>query len=45
VILAYFFENPTDYAPDKARRLEEIQGEEAQLEKEWYRDEEALHAL
>ncbi|MFH1253414.1 MAG: ABC-F family ATP-binding cassette domain-containing protein [Candidatus Uhrbacteria bacterium] len=34
-ILAFYFENPTDYAPDKAKRLAEIEEEIAGLEKEW----------
>lgn len=36
-ILAYFFENPTDYAPDKNRRLGEIEEEMKRLEEAWYR--------
>lgn len=36
-ILAYFFENPTDYAPDKNKRLAEIEEEITVLEKEWLR--------
>lgn len=44
-ILAFFFENPTDYAPEKATRLEEIKVEEARLEKEWYQEEEILQDL
>jgi len=35
VIMAYFFENPTDYAPDKATRLAEINEEIEQTEKQW----------
>ena len=34
-ILAYYFENPTDYAPTKAQRLSEINEELAQIEREW----------
>ncbi|MBI4598814.1 ATP-binding cassette domain-containing protein [Candidatus Uhrbacteria bacterium] len=34
-ILSYFFENPTDYAPEKSRRLSEIEEEMALFEKEW----------
>ncbi len=34
-ILAFFFENPTDYAPDKATRLAEIDVDVAELEKRW----------
>ena len=34
-ILAYFFENPTDYAPEKARRLSELNEEMEQVENEW----------
>lgn len=36
-ILAYFFENPTDYAPEKARRLSEIDERLTTLEKDWFR--------
>ena len=36
-ILAYYFENPTDYAPDKATRLAELSGQLEALEKEWLR--------
>ncbi len=35
-ILAYYFENPTDYAPDKHARLQELDEELTRLEKEWY---------
>ncbi len=35
-ILAYYFENPTDYAPDKHTRLTELDEELTRLEKEWY---------
>jgi len=41
-ILAFFFENPTDYAPDKATRLAEIDEEVARLEREWLKLEEEL---
>ncbi len=34
-ILAFFFENPTEYAPDKSRRLAELEEEIAAAEKEW----------
>jgi len=34
-IMAFFFENPTDYAPDKATRLAEINEELGRLEGEW----------
>ncbi|MEK7105673.1 MAG: ABC-F family ATP-binding cassette domain-containing protein [Patescibacteria group bacterium] len=34
-ILAYYFENPTDYAPDKAERLAQIGDELADLERRW----------
>ncbi len=36
-IHAFFFENPTDYAPEKAQRLAEIDEELEQVEKEWLR--------
>jgi ATP-binding cassette subfamily F protein 3 len=35
LILAYFFDNPTDYASDKARRLSELDEELVEVEKEW----------
>ncbi|HBO99723.1 MAG: putative ABC transporter ATP-binding protein ybiT [Candidatus Uhrbacteria bacterium GW2011_GWF2_41_16] len=35
-ILAYFFENPTDYAPEKSRRLSEIEALLEQTEKKWF---------
>jgi ATP-binding cassette subfamily F protein 3 len=34
-IHGYFFENPTDYAPEKQRRLGEVEEAIAQVEKEW----------
>src|SRR5262249_8258314 len=36
-ILAYYFENPTDYAPDKHSRLKELEEELSGIEKEWFR--------
>lgn len=35
-ILAFFFENPTDYSPEKTTRLAELDEEIARLEKEWF---------
>ncbi|HTK60641.1 MAG TPA: ATP-binding cassette domain-containing protein, partial [Candidatus Baltobacteraceae bacterium] len=35
-ILKFYFENPTDYAPEKRTRLTELDEELAGLEKEWY---------
>lgn len=35
-ILAYYFENPTEYAPEKYARLKELEEELLRLEKEWY---------
>jgi ATP-binding cassette subfamily F protein 3 len=35
-ILAYYFENPTEYAPEKYARLKELEDELTRLEKEWY---------
>ncbi len=40
VILKYYFENPLDYAPEKATRLSEINEETLVLEKEWLKLEE-----
>jgi len=34
-ILKFYFENPTDYAPEKAQRLSEIDEELVEIEKEW----------
>jgi ATP-binding cassette subfamily F protein 3 len=36
-ILEFFFENPTDYAPEKATRLSAIDEQLAQHERDWYR--------
>lgn len=44
-ILAYFFENPTDYAPDKAQRLAEINEAVAACEREWLAAEERIGTL
>jgi ATP-binding cassette subfamily F protein 3 len=44
-ILAFFFENPTDYAPDKATRLAAINEEVAAIEKEWLAVEERIISL
>ncbi|PJA45027.1 hypothetical protein CO174_05275 [Candidatus Uhrbacteria bacterium CG_4_9_14_3_um_filter_50_9] len=44
-ILAYFFENPTDYAPLKAERLDELNTEITLLEHQWVKDQEAIDAL
>ncbi len=35
-ILAYYFENPTEYAPEKHARLTELDEELTRLEKDWY---------
>ena len=34
-ILKFYFENPTDYVPEKTSRLAELEEEIAELEKEW----------
>ncbi|MFA6603692.1 MAG: ABC-F family ATP-binding cassette domain-containing protein [Patescibacteria group bacterium] len=36
-ILKFFFENPTDYSPEKSRRLAELEEQLGQLEQEWFR--------
>jgi ATP-binding cassette subfamily F protein 3 len=41
-ILIYFFENSTDYSPEKSRRLAEIDEEINKLEKEWLEIEKTL---
>ncbi len=45
LILAYFFENPTDYAPAKATRLKEIDEELVKLENLWLKAQESLDLL
>ncbi len=44
-ILAYFFENPTDYAPVKAQRLDELTKEIEKLERLWIKDQEVIEDL
>ena len=44
-ILAYFFENPTDYSPVKSQRLDELTQELSQLEKRWLHDQEQIDGL
>ncbi len=44
-ILEFFFENPTDYAPEKATRLSAIDDLLAQHERDWYRVQGELEAL
>jgi ATP-binding cassette subfamily F protein 3 len=44
-ILAYYFENPTDYAPTKAARLKEIDEELARAENLWLRHQQELENL
>jgi ATP-binding cassette, subfamily F, member 3 len=44
-ILAYFFENPTDYATEKSRRLIELDEELLKLERQWLRLEEEIESL
>ena len=44
-ILAYFFENPTDYAPDKAQRLAECDEQLSRLEQQWLHDQEQIDTL
>lgn len=41
-LLAYFFENPTDYAPEKARRLGELTQELTILENRWLEEQASL---
>jgi len=36
-ILKFFFENPTDYSPEKSRRLTELEEEIGRLEQEWFK--------
>ena len=44
-IMMFFFENPTDYAPTKATRLEEIGSEIESLESSWLSHEESIESL
>lgn len=44
-ILAYYFENPTDYVPEKSSRLVELDEEIAGLEKDWMKLEEQIQAV
>ncbi len=44
-ILAYFFENPTDYAPVKAQRLRELDEQLESLEGAWLKDQESIDVL
>lgn len=44
-ILAYFFDNPTDYSPTKSQRLAEIDEQLVNLERDWLRDQEAIDTL
>ncbi len=44
-IMKYFFENPTDYAPPKAQRLEELKKELERLEREWLKLQDEIEAL
>ena len=34
-ILSYFFDNPTDYSPEKNRRLSELDDELSRIEHQW----------
>lgn len=44
-ILEFFFENPTDYAPEKATRLAEIDDLLGQHERDWYRVQGEIEAI
>ncbi|MBI4435141.1 ABC-F family ATP-binding cassette domain-containing protein [Candidatus Uhrbacteria bacterium] len=44
-ILAYFFDNPTEYSPSKSQRLSELDEELTGLEKQWLKDQERIDAL
>ncbi|MFH1711685.1 MAG: ribosomal protection-like ABC-F family protein [Patescibacteria group bacterium] len=45
VILAYFFENPTEYSPTKSQRLIELDEQLAMFEKQWLSDQNHIDAL
>ncbi len=44
-ILAYFFENPTDYSPEKSRRLSELGEELVRHERMWFGLQEEIERL
>lgn len=44
-ILAYFFENPTDYSPSKSQRLAELNELLDELEKKWLKAQEQIDEL
>ena len=44
-ILAYFFEYPTEYAPSKSQRLEELTEQLSDLEKQWLNDQEQIEDI
>lgn len=44
-ILKFFFENPTDYSPPRAQRLDEINQELANLEGQWMKAQEKIEEL
>ncbi len=44
-ILQYFFDNPTDYAPDKSTRLSAIDDELAEHERQWLATQEEIESL
>lgn len=44
-ILLFFFENPTDYAPEKGVRLHALEEQIAELERHWLRDEGQIENL
>ncbi len=44
-ILAYFFENQSDYSPPRAKRLAEVEEEIKTLEKQWIKAQEQIDTL
>lgn len=44
-MMQYFFENPTDYAPKKAQKLEAAKDELARLERQWLATQEKIERL
>jgi len=44
-ILKYFFENPTDYSPPRSQRLQKLQDELDELEKQWIKASEEIDNL
>ncbi|MBI2473624.1 ATP-binding cassette domain-containing protein [Candidatus Uhrbacteria bacterium] len=44
-LLAYFFDHPTEYAPSKSQRLEELSEQLSDLERQWLNDQEQIESI